>query len=165
MMDETQVKTITAIRNGIPISAEPFREVAETLGVSEDALLDQLRKWKDDGAIRRFGAILRHTEAGFSVNAMGVWNVPDEQIDDFARAATASEAASHCYQRPRFEGFPYNLYTMIHGRSRDECEETARKIREQTGITDYALLFTTEEFKKSPPVYFAEDGEHRHAQE
>jgi len=157
-MDETQVKTITAIQSGVPISAEPFREIAEKLGTSEDALLDQLRKWKDDGTIRRFGAILRHTEAGFSVNAMGVWDVHAERIEGFARAATSSEGVSHCYQRPRFDGFPYNLYTMIHGRSRDECEETARKIREQTGITEYELLFTTEEFKKSPPVYFADRG-------
>jgi DNA-binding Lrp family transcriptional regulator len=164
-MDETQAKTITAIQSGIPISAEPFREVAEKLGVSEDALLDQLRTWKNDGTIRRFGAILRHTEAGFSVNAMGVWNVPAERIEDFARAATSSDAVSHCYQRPGFDRFPYNLYTMIHGRSRDECAETARRISEQTGITEYELLFTTEEFKKSPPVYFAEDGEHRHPQE
>lgn len=158
-MDETQIAMITAIQSGIPISAEPFREIAEKLGITEDALLDQLQAWKDDGTIRRFGAILRHTEAGFSVNAMGVWNVPDARIDDFARVATSPEAVSHCYQRPRFEGFPYNLYTMIHGRSRAECEQTARRISEQIGITDYELLFTTEEFKKSPPVYFAEEAE------
>jgi hypothetical protein len=63
---------------------------------------------------------------------------------------------SHCYQRPRFAGFPYNLYTMIHGRSREECESAAGTISEQTGIADYALLYTTEEFKKTSPEYFAD---------
>lgn len=158
-MDEKQIRIIRALQDGLPLSLEPYKEIAERAGVTEDELLRQIRAWQDDGTIRRFGAILRHHQAGFAVNAMGAWNVPQDRIDDFTQAAGSIAAVSHMYQRPRFEGFDYDLYTMIHGRSREECEETARRISERTGITDYALLYTTAEFKKSSPVYFADDTE------
>jgi DNA-binding Lrp family transcriptional regulator len=160
-MDEKQIKIIRVLQGGLPLSAEPFKEAASRAGVTEDELLDQVRQWKVDGTIRRLGAILKHQKAGYSANAMGVWNVSDEQVESFAEIATASSAVSHCYQRPRFGGFRFNIYTMIHGRSRDECENTARLISEQTGISDYDLLYTTAEFKKSSPVYFAGDQENQ----
>lgn len=158
-MTEIQIKIIKALQQGLPLSAEPFREVAEKAGVSVDQLLRQIQIWKDDGTIRRFGAILRHYRAGYSANAMGVWNVPDAQVEDFGQAASASKAVSHCYQRPRFQEFNYNLYTMIHGRCKEDCEAAAGKISAETGITDYALLYTTAEFNKSSPVYFANEPE------
>lgn len=155
-MTESQTRIIRALQDGLPLSEEPFSEIARNAGVSEAELLAQLQAWKSDGTIRRFGAILHHQLAGFSVNAMGVWNVPDAQIENFGRTASEFAAVSHCYQRPRFSGFEYNLYTMIHGRSKKECEEIAQGISEKTGITDYMLLYTTAEFKKSSPVYFAD---------
>ena len=87
---------------------------------------------------------------------MGVWNVPDEQIETFGRKAASFSVVSHCYQRPRFAGFRFNLYTMIHGKSREDCEAAAREISARTGVTDYTLLYTTAEYKKSSPVYFAD---------
>lgn len=158
-MNKTQISIIRALQGGLPISAEPYKDVAERLSISEDELMEQIAQWKSDITIRRLGAILKHQEAGYSVNAMGAWNVPDDMVDDFAKSATSQESVSHCYQRPRFEGFDYNLYTMIHGKSRMDCEETARRISEQTGIADYALLYTTAEYKKSSPSYFADDTE------
>ena len=155
-MTETQIRIIKALQDGLPLSPEPFKEIAGKAGVSEEELLAQIRAWKEDGTIRRFGAILRHREAGYTVNAMGVWNVPDNRIEDFARVAIAIPAVSHCYQRPRFGGFLYNLYTMTHGKSRADCESAARQIAEQTGIAEYTLLYTTAEFKKSSPVYFTD---------
>lgn len=156
-MDETQIKIIKTIQDGLPIGREPFKEIAEKVGISEEDLLSQLNDWKADGTIRRLGAILRHTEAGFAVNAMGVWNVPDEQVDDFGYDAASIVAVSHCYERPRFEGFDYNVYTMIHARSRTQCRDIVHQIILRTGIADYKLLLTTAEFKKASPVYFAED--------
>jgi len=152
-MTETQIEIIKALQGGLPLSDEPFLEAAQKAGVPQDELLAQLRAWKDDGTIRRFGAMVRHHPAGYSVNAMGVWNVPDDRVEEFGRTAAASGAVSHCYQRPRFAGFRHNLYTMIHGKSREDCEEAARQISEQTGIADYELLYTTREFKKASPVY------------
>lgn len=158
-MDEKQVKIIRALQDGLPLSPEPFNKIAEKAGVAEDELLAQIRAWREDGTIRRFGAILRHRQAGITANVMAAWNVPEDRVDDFATAVGSITAISHMYERHRFQGFDYNLYTMIHGRSKEECEATAKQISEQTGITEYALLYTTEEFKKSSPVYFSADME------
>lgn len=154
MMDDLQQRIVRAIQAGLPLTEEPFRAIADDLGISPDDLLARLAAWKSDGTIRRLGAVLRHRQAGYSANAMGAWNVPDEQVESFGQAASGMRSVSHCYERPRFEGFPYNVYTMIHGRSPEECERTAEAISQQTGITEYKLLFTTAEFKKSSPSYF-----------
>ena len=154
-MNTTQIAMVKALQDGLPLCEEPFKAVAESIGIGEDALLRQLEEWKADATIRRFGAILRHQRAGYAANAMGVWNVPEDKIEDFGKAASESEAVSHCYQRPRFAGFDYNLYTMIHGKSTEECEAVAAEISQRTGISEYRLLYTTKEFKKTSPVYFA----------
>jgi len=155
-MDETQRRIVRAIQAGLPLTERPFDAIADEVGISVDDLLAQLAAWKADGTIRRLGAFLRHRQAGYSVNAMGAWNVPDDRVESFGRTASGMRSVSHCYQRPRFEGFPYNLYTMIHGRSREECEQTARTISQETGITEYELLYTTAEYKKSSPEYSAD---------
>jgi len=156
-MTETQKRLIRVLQHGIPLSVEPFRDIAQQVGTSEDDVLEQLRAWKSDGTIRRFGAILRHHKAGYTANAMVVWDVPDELAATFGETAAQRASVSHCYQRPRFEGFSYNLYTMIHGRSRKECEETVRAISRATAIDSYRVLYTTAEFKKSSPAYFLDE--------
>ncbi|MHB1455931.1 MAG: Lrp/AsnC family transcriptional regulator, partial [Armatimonadota bacterium] len=90
-MTDLQIKVIQAIQDGIPISSEPFRDISERIGISQGDMIDQLKAWKEDGTIRRFGAILRHHQAGYSVNAMGVWSVPDSQIDDFGQIAACHQ--------------------------------------------------------------------------
>lgn len=155
-MTDTQIRIIRALQDGIDLCERPFDEIARQVGVPVADLLDQIRQWQSDGTIRRFGAILRHHRAGYEANAMVVWNVPENQIDDFAAIATSVKNVSHCYQRPAFAGFEYNLYTMIHGRSRDDCEAAALGMSKLSGINDYKMLYTTAEFKKTSPVYFAE---------
>lgn len=157
-MTETQIKIIKAIQGGLPLTSEPFNEIAEKAGVSLETLLEQLREWQADGTIRRFGAILRHHSAGYNSNAMVVWEVPDDQVESFGKIASSQRNVSHCYKRPKFAGFPYNLYTMIHGMSKGDCEAVAEEISQQTGITAYTMLYTTAEYKKSSPVYFASTG-------
>lgn len=147
------------MQDGLPVSDEPFEDIARQVGISLDDLLEQLRQWQSDGTIRRFGAILRHHRAGYDANTMVAWDVPNDQIESFAAAAVSFQNVSHCYQRPRFAGFQYNLYTMVHGKCRNDCETIVRSIADQTGIRSYALLHTTAEFKKSSPVYFSSDNE------
>lgn len=159
MMTDTQIRIIRAIQGGIGLSQEPFGEIAERAGVSLEELLAQLRQWRADGTIRRFGAILKHHNAGYEANAMVAWDVPEETIESFAKAAGSFRSVSHCYQRPKFDGFDYNLYTMIHGKRKEDCEAAARAIAEKTGIPSYKMLYTTAEFKKSSPVYFPSAGE------
>lgn len=156
MMDDVQIRIVKALQQGLPLTARPFADVAQALGIPEADLLSVVRSWQESGIIRRFGAVLRHEAAGFTANAMGVWDVPDERVEDFGRRAAARDSISHCYRRPRFEGFPYNMYTMIHGRYRKDCEEIARELSSETGVTTYELLFTTAEYKKSAPVYFSD---------
>ncbi|MDH7601184.1 MAG: Lrp/AsnC family transcriptional regulator [Armatimonadota bacterium] len=157
MITRKQRAIIRAIQGGIPLCEQPFHEIARRIGISTDELIKQIEMWKRDGTIRRFGAVLDHRRAGFETNAMVVWNVPDEQVESFGCTAAQFAAVSHCYERPRFEGFNYNMYTMIHGSCRRECEETVKTISQITGISDYRVLYTTAEFKKASPVYFGDD--------
>ena len=153
-MTDTQIGIIRALQGGLSLSDEPFEEIARNAGVSLEDLLNQLREWQSDGTIRRFGVILRHHRAGYDANTMVAWDVPDDQIESFSEAAVSFRNVSHCYQRPRFAGFRYNLYTMIHGKSRDDCEAVARSIEGRSGIHIYAVLNTTAEYKKSSPIYY-----------
>lgn len=155
-MNDIQIKIVKAIQSGLILSKEPYKEIAESVGISQQELLAQLREWKRDGTIRRMGAVLRHHSAGFIVNAMGAWNVPNEKVDEFAHVAVEYGMISHCYQRPRLKDFDYNVYTMIHGKSKDDCEGVAEEVSERAGITEYTLLYTTHEFKKTSPEYFRE---------
>lgn len=154
-MTDREIAIVRALQEGLPLCEEPFAEAARAAGATIDELIRQIEHWKNDGTIRRFGAILAHRRAGFKVNAMGVWNVPEARAEEFGRAASECPQVSHCYRRPPFEGFRFNVYTMIHGASREQCEQAARIISERTGITDYTLLYTTREFKKSSPAYFS----------
>lgn len=156
-MTEKEIRIIRVLLGGLPICEAPYALVAERAGVSEEELLAQIASWQDDGTIRRFGAVLAHRRAGYRENALAVWNVPDEGVEGFARAAVEHEAVSHCYRRPRFDGFPYNMYTMLHGREPGECEEAAAEIAADTGVADFELLPTVREFKKSAPAYFSEE--------
>lgn len=158
-MNELQKKVVRVLQHGISAVEQPFLVAADLIGISEDELLRQLHSMKAKGVMRRFGAILRHQKAGFSANAMAVWNVPDEKIEEFAGLVMKFQNVSHCYERPRLDDFPYNIYTMIHGRSREEVIDTATKIANEVGLTEFELLHTTAEYKKSSPVFFEEGGE------
>lgn len=153
-MTEEQIAIIKALQEGIAICEEPFNEAAQKAGVSAERLIEQIRIWREEGVIRRFGAVIRHQRAGFSANAMVVWDVPDDCVETFAQTAALRREISHCYQRPRFDGFPYNIYTMIHGRKKEDCERVAEEISKKTGIANFRLLYTTAEHKKVSPLYF-----------
>ncbi len=153
-MNETEEQIVKALQEEFPLNERPFAEVAERVGISEEELLARLAEWKRDGVLRRFGAILRHHKAGFDANAMTAWVVPEGRVEEVGPIMASFKEVSHCYERPTFPGFPYNLYTMIHGRSREECAATAKKISEATGISEYRALYTIREFKKTSPIYF-----------
>ena len=109
--------------------------------------------------LRRVAAILYHRRAGFSANGMGVWNVPDERIMEIGPRMAAYRGISHCYQRPTYEDWPYSVFTMAHGRSKEECDAILDSIADQTGITERATLYSSTEFKKIRLLYFTD--EHR----
>lgn len=147
-MDETETKLIRLIQDGIPLTHAPFAEAAKTLGLSEDEVINRLKKMAAENKIRRFGASIGHIALGFTANAMGVWDVSEDRIEETGRIMASFDEVSHCYQRPRSAEWPYNMYTMIHGRTPEECRAAAEKISRAVGITEYKLVFSERELKK-----------------
>jgi siroheme decarboxylase len=138
------------------VTSEPFAPMAHHLGISQRRLLTIVRQLKEKGYIRRFGATLRHRNSGFSANAMVVWLIPDEKIDAVGQAMAAFNEVTHCYFRQPQGDWKYNVFTMIHGTSEEECRGLAQKISQATGMTDYQLLFSSRELKKITMRYFHE---------
>jgi DNA-binding Lrp family transcriptional regulator len=155
--DELDVAVIRALQGDMPVVAQPYAPAAAELGLSEESLLDHLASMQERGILRRVAAILYHRRAGFSANGMGVWKVPDEQIFDIGCRMAAVRGVSHCYQRPTYEDWPYSVFTMAHGRSKEECDAVLDSIAERTGITERATLYSSTEFKKIRLLYFTED--------
>ena len=114
---------------------------------------------KERRALRRVAAILFHRRAGFSANGMGVWKVPDDRILELGPAMAAFRGISHCYQRPTYADWPYSVFTMAHGRSKEECDAILDSIAESTGIEERSTLYSSTEFKKVRLLYFTD--EHR----
>ncbi|HEX4282227.1 MAG TPA: Lrp/AsnC family transcriptional regulator, partial [Solirubrobacteraceae bacterium] len=136
------------------------------LHLSQDELLAHLSRMQERRLLRRVAAILYHRRAGFSANGMGVWKVPEERIAELGPAMAAFRGISHCYQRPTYADWPYSVFTMAHGRSKEECDAILDSIAEQTGIDERATLYSSTEFKKIRLLYFTDqhrDWEREHA--
>lgn len=147
-------RMIRQIQGDLPVTPKPFALVARQAGWEEKEFLRRVRFLLRRGIIRRFGAILRHQIAGYRGNAMVVWKVPEGRIGEVGRIMASFPAVSHCYHRPAMPEWPFNLYTMIHGRSHRDCRLAARAISRQTGLPEYRLLFSKRELKKSSMQYF-----------
>jgi DNA-binding Lrp family transcriptional regulator len=154
MIDELDKKVIAAIQGDLPLDLKPFAVLAERIGIAESELIHRILSLKQRGIMRRFGATLRHQEAGFNSNAMVAWVVPEDRITEVGRMMARYREVTHCYQRVPQGDLKYNLYSMIHAETRDECYEIVRRISKQTSIQDYALLFSEKEFKKTSMKYF-----------
>ncbi|GAB1409086.1 siroheme decarboxylase subunit beta [Desulfovibrionales bacterium] len=143
------------VQDTLPDSATPYADIAAQVGCTENLVLDLLRKLKDGGQIRRFGATLRHQQAGYSFNAMVAWYVEDGMdVDKAGRIMAARPEISHCYLRRNCMDWPYNIYTMIHGRTQDDCMHVVQELIAQTGVTQYDILFSQKELKKTSMRYF-----------
>jgi siroheme decarboxylase len=164
--DEFDIAVIRATQGDMPVIPEPYAPAAEGLGISQPELLAHLEAMRERRLLRRVAAILFHRRAGFSANGMGVWKVPDERIMELGPRMAAFRGISHCYQRPTYADWPYSIFTMAHGRSKEECDAILDSISEQTGVSDRATLYSSTEFKKIRLLYFTEehrDWEREHA--
>jgi len=155
--DERDMAVIKALQGDMPIVSEPYAPAAEQLGMAQDELLAHLEQMQDRRLLRRVAAILFHRRAGFSANGMGVWKVPDDRVMELGPQMAAYRGISHCYQRPTYKDWPYSIFTMAHGRSKDECDAILDSIADATGIDDRATLYSSTEFKKIRLLYFTED--------
>jgi siroheme decarboxylase len=155
--DERDIAVIRALQGDMPIVSEPYAVAAEQLGMAESELLEHLEGMQERRLLRRVAAILFHRRAGFSANGMGVWKVPDDRIMELGPQMAAFRGISHCYQRPTYKDWPYSIFTMAHGRSKDECDAILDSIADSTGVDERATLYSSTEFKKIRLLYFTED--------
>ena len=155
--DELDIAVIRATQGDMPVIEEPFAPAAAALGMSQEQLLEHLGGMQERGLLRRVAAILFHRRAGFSANGMGVWKVPDEQIFEVGCQMASVRGISHCYQRPIYEDWPYSVFTMAHGRSKEECDAILDSIAQMTGIEGRATLYSSTEFKKVRLLYFTDE--------
>jgi DNA-binding Lrp family transcriptional regulator len=155
--DELDVAVIRAVQGSMPVVSEPYAPAAAELGLAQARLLEHLEGMQERRLLRRVAAILFHRRAGFSANGMGVWKVPDQQIMEIGPRMAAFRGISHCYQRPTYQDWPYSVFTMAHGRSKEECDAILDSIALETGIDDRATLYSSTEFKKIRLLYFTED--------
>jgi len=156
---DLDVAVIKALQGDMPVTSEPYAPAAEAVGITQRELLDHLESMKERKALRRVAAILFHRRAGFSANGMGVWNIPEERIMEIAPLMASYRGISHCYQRPTYEDWPYSVFTMAHGRSKEECDAILDSIAQETGIEDRSTLYSSTEFKKIRLLYYTD--EHR----
>ncbi len=156
-LTDADIETIRATQGPMPVVQEPYAPAAERLGVSQDEVLERLASLREREGLRRVAAILFHRRAGFSANGMGVWKVPEDEVLDTGRRMAAFRGVSHCYQRPTYPDWPYSVFTMAHGRSKEECDAILDSIAETTGISERATLYSSTEFKKVRMLYFTED--------
>jgi len=156
--DERDVAVVRATQGDLPVVPEPYAPAAAQLGWTVEELLEHMEGMKARGLLRRVAAILFHRRAGFSANGMGVWKVPEERIAEVGPRMAAYRGISHCYQRPTYPDWPYSVFTMAHGRSKEECDAILDAIAEEVdGIEGRATLYSSTEFKKIRLLYFTDD--------
>ncbi len=156
-LSELDYAVIRATQGPMAVTPEPFDAAATELGITQDALFEHLESMRERRALRRVAAILFHRRAGFSANGMGVWNIPEERIMEIAPLMASYRGISHCYQRPTYADWPYSVFTMAHGRSKDECDAILDSIARETGIADRRTLYSSTEFKKIRLLYYTDD--------
>jgi DNA-binding Lrp family transcriptional regulator len=153
-LTDRDIAVVRALQEDLPTEPAPFRAAAEAIGWTEDELFAHAQVMLGHGHLRRYAAILYHRNAGFRANPMAVWAVPEGQELEQGQRMASFSAVSHCYQRPVYPDWPYNVFTMIHGRTVSDCRAVIDAIAAATGINEYALLYSTKEYKKTRVRYF-----------
>ena len=148
------IAVIKELQKDITVTQEPFKASIEKLNMTYERFFEIANTLKESGVMRRYATILNHRKAGFGANAMSVWAVPEEKGEEIGRQMAEFSAVSHCYLRPSYPNWPYNLFAMIHGKSQEECDSLIEEMAKESGLTEYGKLYSTVEFKKQRLVYF-----------
>ena len=152
-LSDIERDVLRVIQSGFPESRNPFNDMARQIGISCDELLCVLKKWKQEGKIRRIGAIVNHFQVGLSAGGMVVWEVEAGRVEDVGQIFAGFKEVSHAYERRLSSSWPFNLYTMVHGASSEDVEQTVARMSESSGVSNYRILVTEKELKKVPPTY------------
>src|SRR3954452_11366562 len=156
-LSDLEVAAIRISQEDLPLVERPFAAEAEQIGTDEETLLAMLRSFKERKLMRRFAAVMNHRSAGYKANAMGVWAVPEAELDQVGPQMAGFALVSHCYRRPTYDDWPYWIFTMVHGKNAKECEATIAAIHSETGVDQYALLWSIKEYKKTRVRYYTDD--------
>lgn len=148
-LDGDDLQLLQAAQDGIEITSHPFAALGQVLGITEKEVISRLNILAERGVVRRFAATIGHRALGITANAMIAWRVPTDDVDRAGRIMASFEEVTHCYERDSYQEWPYNLYTMVHSRTREECERVAEQISKACGISDYRILFSVKEYKKT----------------
>ncbi len=151
------IAVIRELQENLPLVPEPYRPMADHIGLSEEGLFEVAAHLSGQGYLRRMAAVLHHREAGFRANAMGVWIVPSGRAEEVGQIMGSFKGVSHCYLRPTYPDWPYSIFSMVHGQEAKDCQDIINAISQATGITEYALLYSTKEYKKVRLKYFTPD--------
>ena len=151
---EEDLAYVRVLQQDLPLEPAPFDAWAESLGVSQEEMFAKAKELEASGAMRRFAAVLRHQKAGFVANGMICWRIPEDRLPDLGYRLAAYPEVSHCYQRPVYPDWPYSVFSMVHARSREGCEEIALRMSQDIGISEYAILYSTKEYKKERVKYY-----------
>ncbi len=146
---------LAAIQVGLPKTRNLFEQIACQIGIGTQELLEILKKWKQQGKLRRIGAIVNHFQVGLGAGGMVVWEVAPERAEKVGQIFAGFSEVSHAYERRLSGSWPFNLYTMVHGAGSDEVEQTVRRMSEMSGVSNYRILVTEKELKKVPPTYIS----------
>lgn len=149
LLDGDDLHLLQVAQDGIEITSHPFSALGQPLGISEEEVISRLNILAERGIVRRFSATIGHRALGITANAMIAWRVPPDDVDRVGRIMASFEEVTHCYERDSYPHWPYNLYTMVHSRTRDECERAAEQISKACGIREYRILFSVKEYKKT----------------
>jgi len=148
------ISVIKELQQDIALTPEPYKDAVERLGMDYAEFFAIANELQDSGVMRRFATILNHRKAGFQANAMSVWVAPEGRGEELGKQMAEFSAVSHCYLRPSYPQWPYNLFAMVHGKTQDECDAIIEEMAAETGLDQYSKLYSTREFKKQRLVYF-----------
>ena len=155
MLTELEKHVIASLEGDIPVTERPFLELAEQIGIPEEQFLEILSDLKERGIIRRIGATLKHQNSGYKANAMVAWKVAEEDAQSVGNTMASFSEVTHCYRRDPAPGWEFNLYTMVHAPDEETCRTVVKKISNQVGQSDYIILFSKQELKKTSMKYFS----------
>jgi DNA-binding Lrp family transcriptional regulator len=161
-MDQGDREILATLEEGLPFVPEPFAEIGKNLGLESEEVLKRVRELKEAGIIRRFRARINQRQLGITANALVAWDCNGKPPGEMGSRLASYPCVTHCYERrPVADRWDYSLYTVHHGFSRKEVNEEVRRLAEQTGLSRYLILFSTEEFKRVPNVRVRENGSGR----
>jgi len=156
-LSDLELAAVRVTQEDLPLVERPFAAEGELIGCDEAKVLSLLESFKERKLMRRFAAVMNHRSAGYKANAMGVWAVPEDRLEELGPQMASFAHVSHCYRRPTYDDWPYSVFTMVHGHNARDCEDTIAAIRDETGVDEYALLWSVKEYKKVRVRYFTDE--------